>query len=147
MATFFYAYDTDEERFNCTYEAHSPFKKFKLGKPIYIYGLIFIFYILVVKFNFINVIFTVAMLLIPRYGGYMNTDWNSEVEIGSGLGVLIRLSIPFVIFFFRKKSCMYRSEKYFSLFFQNKKQMHSLKFVLSRIGHLQTFLQVSVWKP
>ncbi len=48
-------------------------------------------------------IFTVAMLLIPRYGGYMNTDWNSEVEIGSGLGVLIRLSIPFVIFFFRKK--------------------------------------------
>ena len=80
-----------------------PFKKFKLGKPIYIYGLIFIFYILVVKFNFINVIFTVAMLLIPRYGGYMNTDWNSEVEIGSGLGVLIRLSIPFVIFFFRKK--------------------------------------------
>lgn len=36
-------------------------------------------------------------------GLYMNTDWNSEVEIGSGLGVLIRLSIPFVIFFFRKK--------------------------------------------
>ena len=43
------------------------------------------------------------MLLIPRYGGYMNTDWNSDVEIGSGLGVFIRLSIPFTIFFFRKK--------------------------------------------
>lgn len=80
-----------------------PFKKIKLGKPIYIYGMIFAFYILIVKFDFINLLFTVAMLLIPRYGGYMNTDWNSDVEIGSGLGVFIRLSIPFTIFFFRKK--------------------------------------------
>ena len=63
-------------------------------------------------------------------GNMMNTTVSAVGSVVSGLATFF-IAFSFACYvLFRKKSCMYRSEKYFLLFFQNKKQMHFLKSVL-----------------
>lgn len=78
-------------------------KKIKLAHPIAIWGIIIGFYLLITKLNFINIVFTWVAIILPRYGDYQSSSWNSATEIGSGLGVVARLFIPFLIFIFYKQ--------------------------------------------
>ena len=62
-------------------------------------------------------------------GNMMNTTVSAVGSVVSGLATFF-IAFSFACYvLFRKKSCMYRSEKYFLLFFQNKKQKHFLKSV------------------
>ena len=63
-----------------------------------------------------------------KYDEYDNVSSGFHSQWSSDLFSL-RSLLP-AIFFFRKKSCIYRSEKYFLLFFQDKKQTLFLKYVL-----------------
>ncbi len=64
-------------------------------------------------------------------GNMMNIDDVSSGFHSQWIGEPFLLPFPLpAMSFFRKKSCTYRSEKYFSHFFHNKKQMLFLKSVL-----------------
>lgn len=76
--------------------------KIKLTRPATIWGIIAVFYLLIIKFNFINFLFSLVAVAFSRYAGYQNSSWNTDTEMGSGLGVLARLFIPFCVFIFYK---------------------------------------------
>lgn len=45
--------------------------------------------------------FTVVGLILPRYAAYADSSYNVDTELGSGVGVLLRLTIPFCVFLYR----------------------------------------------
>ena len=99
------------------------------------------------QFNLDQAVRWAISLLGNGAGNMMNTTMSAVGSLSQWINNLFHCGFLCLLYSFsERKAALYRSEKYFSLFFQNKKQMHFLKFVLSRIGHLQTFLQVSVWK-
>ena len=99
------------------------------------------------QFNLDQAVRWAISLLGNGAGNMMNTTMSAVGSLISGLTTFF-IAVSFACYIlFQKEKLHVQVRKVFSLFFQNKKQMHSLKFVLSRIGHLQTFLQVSVWKP
>ena len=61
-------------------------------------------------------------------GNMMNTTMSAVGSIVSGLATFFIAFLLPVMSFFRKKKLHVQIRKVFSLFFQNKKQMHFLKF-------------------
>lgn len=51
----------------------------------------------IVKFNFISLVFESDIFLNSTYGGYADSSFNRESEIGSGLGIIAKALIPGVL--------------------------------------------------
>lgn len=58
---------------------------------------------LIIKFDFISIIFGSDIFLSTSYGRYATSSFNKETEMGSGLGVMVKCIIPFIILFFASK--------------------------------------------
>lgn len=58
---------------------------------------------LIIKFNFISILFESDIFLNSTYGGYATSSFNHETEMGSGLGVIARALIPCVLIFYAGK--------------------------------------------
>lgn len=76
--------------------------------------LLFLILILCLRFNFLNIMFSLLSKLGSRYSKYANSKkFMSQLKINSGLGVLSRLFFPiFAIIFYKKLKNKYSSNIY-----------------------------------
>lgn len=111
-----------------------PFRRFVVKHSFVVWGIVLISYVFIIRLSFTDFIFDLAALIMPRYAVYADSDiWNADTELGSGLGVVIRLLIPLCVLFYRKK-----------LLFQNKKNCYlvSLSLLYIFVNFLTLKIQI-----
>lgn len=76
--------------------------KIKLNRMLLL-GLLFVGGFFLYKFNFIELIFGSDLFLDSSYGGYANSSFNTDAEVGSGLGILLNLILPILVILSRDR--------------------------------------------
>ncbi len=69
----------------------------------FLLAIIAVSYVLIVRMNITQLILIYVGNLIPKYSWYLTSEFNRAVEMSSGVGVLIRLFIAFIIVFFKDR--------------------------------------------
>ena len=76
-------------------------RNWKIKSSGVIWTIVIVGYIMFVKLALAEHAFTVVGLILPRYAAYADSSYNVDTELGSGVGVLLRLTIPFCVFLYR----------------------------------------------
>ncbi len=79
------------------------FLKIRFNKSFILIFLV-ILMVLVINGNLIYLIFTSDIFLNSGYGNYAFSEYNRETEVGSGLGILLQLAVPFIVIINKKNN-------------------------------------------
>lgn len=107
------------------------FRDFRIGiKRMLV--IIVLFYGLIISIDFVPFLFKSVAIFIPSYGAYIDSIFNAPTPLGTGLGVLSRLLIPFCV--------LLNADKLI-----NKNNRNSLLVILNLIYILVNILAVNIF--
>jgi len=79
------------------------FLRFISFKTIYLLPLVILSSYLIVNLDFINILFNSSLFLNSRYNVYATNKFSEIATINSGIGVMLRLILPFTVLFFQNR--------------------------------------------